>query len=181
MKTIPIKVFPKNTLIKYFPMNNVEFKIGRIKSCRIISTDVYYSVELNDGQYSIELSSKHIALFCPRRPMITKTINVFEPGEFVFFTFNFNRLNDFHIGKIISVKMTGNRPTYNIMLLDGKVIEVETNTFIKLFHDQIMRAANDRTFLQLSEEVKRWKQDDDFIKYMSDKTIFDTAGLMIRR
>ena len=39
MKTIPIKVFPKNTLIKYFPMNNVEFKIGRIKSCRIISTD----------------------------------------------------------------------------------------------------------------------------------------------
>ena len=62
---------------------------------------------------------------------------------------------DFHIGKIISVKMTGNRPTYNIMLLDGKVIEVETNTFIKLYHDQIMRAANDRTFLQLSEEVKR--------------------------
>lgn len=185
MKTIPIKVFPKNTLIKYSSNYNNYFKIGIIKSCCILDTEVYYWVRFNDefddGQFVVELSSEQIDLFYPSRPMVTKMINVFEPGEFVFSKYNFNMLGFLQIGKIVHVEITGNVPTYSIKLLDNKTVELTSNIGLRLFHNQIMKTVDDREFLQLNKEVKRWKQDDDFIKYMNDKTILDTAGLMIRR
>lgn len=188
MKTVSIKVFPKNTLIRYISMYEESFKLGKIKSCQINDAEVFYKVSLEDGKFktSTYLPASSIDLFYPNRPMVNKMINVFEPGDFVFLSrgfLAFNLVSDYSIGEIISCKMRGSVPRYKILLFSGETIVSSGNSSMRLFHGQLRRAMikDEDMNAQLRNELNYWKHNDDFIKYMSNENILDTAGLMIRR